>query len=482
LPGFIDAHGHAAISGQAAAMANLQPPPAGTVDSVASLQAVLTAWAEAHPDAPWITGFGYDDSLIAERRHPVRGDLDAVSTDRPILLFHTSAHFAACSSSCLAATGLSSATPNPDGGVIRREADGRTPNGVLEETALYPAFAKLPQPAESQRLAALEAVQKLYASHGVTTMQEGGASLAQIADFRTAASSGALFLDLVAYLTLPNGGAIPDGFEASGTYAGHYRTGGIKLLLDGSPQGKTAWLTAPYLSPPDGQSAEYAGYPIHTDDSVAALVAAAHRAGLQVLAHANGDRAIDQFLGALAADPAMQPGADLRPVVIHAQTARRDQLERMAALGAVPSFFAAHPFFWGDWHRDSVLGPERAAGISPLASADALGLAYTLHNDTPVVPPDMLRLVWVAVNRTTRSGAVLGPDERVSPERALRAITLDAARQYFEEDEKGSITPGKRADLVILSGNPLMVAPAAIKDIRVLETIKDGRTVFTAEP
>ena len=481
-PGFIDTHGHFALMAQAAGMANVQPPPAGPVRSIPELQAGLEAWSARHPDAAWITGWGYDDSLLAEQRHPTRHDLDAVSAQKPVMLMHTSAHFAVCNTPCLEILGITAATPDPSGGVIRRESDGRTPNGVLEETALYLLYPHLPQPGESQRIAGILETQALYASYGITTVQEGAAQPQNIQDLKTAAQSGGLYLDVIAYQLFPDGAVIAEDFAVSRTYKNRFRIGGIKLLLDGSLQGKTGWITRPYVSPPSGQPEGYSGYRIHTDESVASLFEAAYARDIQIIAHANGDRAIDQYLDMIAPVIAGNPDKDARPVIIHAQAARQDQLEEMAAGNIIPSFFAAHPFFWGDWHRDAVLGPERAAFISPLAAAKALGIPYTVHNDPPVVPPDVIRLLWVAVNRETRSGVILGPDQRASPMDALRAVTQNAARQYFEEDEKGSITPGKKADFVVLSESPLSIDPAAMRDIRILETIKEGVTIYTAPP
>lgn len=480
VPGFIDAHGHLAIMAQVAAMADLQPPPAGEVSSIPELQAELGEWRAAHPGALAVTGFGYDDSLLAEARHPDRHDLDAVAADVPVILLHTSAHFIACNSACLALAGINAETADPFGGVIRREADGVTPNGVLEETAMYLVLKHLPAPDQSMRIAGLAAAQTVYARAGITTVQDGATTPQQVEDMRKAASEGAFYLDIVAYQHFADGTSIGEDFTSSRAYDGHFRVGGIKLVLDGSPQGKTAWLTKPYVVPPQGQETGYSGYGTYSDESVEALLEEAHARGIQVIAHVNGDRAIDQLLEFEGAILATYQDQDVRTVAIHAQTAREDQLDRMAELGMVPSFFAAHPFFWGDWHRDQVLGPERAAKISPLASAKAKGLAYTMHTDSPVVPADFMRLIWVAVNRETRSGQVLGAAEKADPHDALRAVTLNAARQYFEEADKGSITPGKRADLVVLSANPLKVDPSTIKDIHVLETIKDGKTVFGA--
>lgn len=453
VPGFIDAHGHLAIMAQAA----------------------------ANPAAPWIVGFGYDDTFLAEQRHPDRHDLDAVSADVPVLLVHTSAHFVTCNTACLKLASVTADTPDPAGGVIRREADG-APNGVFEETALYLVMKHLPAPTQDMRIAGLAAIQKVYAKNGITTVQDGASTPQQIEDMRKAAAEGKLYLDIVAFQHFHDGASIGEDFAIAKAYDRHFRVGGIKLVLDGSVQGKTAWLTRPYLVPPPGQTSGYSGYGTYTDESVHDLMAEAHARGIQVIAHVNGDRAIDQLLAIEGDLLAANPQQALRTVAIHAQTAREDQLDRMAELGIIPSFFASHPFFWGDWHRDQAIGPERAAFISPLVAAKARGLAYTMHTDSPVVPPDIIHLLWVAMNRETRSGDILGPDQRASALDALRAVTLNAARQYSEEADKGSITPGKRADFVILSNSPLKVPPAEIRSITVLETIKDGKIVYKAAP
>ena len=169
-----------------------------------------------------------------------------------------------------------------------------------------------------------------------------------------------------------------------------------------------------------------------------------------------------------------------RPVVIHSQVTRPEQLSAYKRLGVFPSFFAEHTFYWGDWHRDETLGPARAAFISPTAAALREGLHFSLHTDAPVVPPAPMHALWSAVNRTTRSGEVLGPDQRIAPMDALRALTIWPAWQHFDEASRGSITVGKKADLVVLGADPLSVDPATIKDIPVLATIKDGQLVYEA--
>ncbi len=479
MPGLIDAHGHFAIGSSTAVMADLQPSPAGDVDTLAALRAKLEAWHEANPASPWILGFGYDDSLLAENRHPTREDLDAISPDIPILLIHVSAHLLTCNSACLEAAGISAQTADPVGGIIRRKAGTQVPDGVLEERAMQLALAKLPAPTHETAMAAMAANQSIYLRNGITTAQEGAGNPAQLAGLQAFGASGNLKIDLVGYQIMQTRDALSEDFAPSKTYTDHYRLGGIKLVLDGSPQGKTAWLTEPYHVIPSGNPDDYAGYGTMEAAEVDGLFSAAFGRDIQVLAHANGDAAADQLLAGVERAGVLHGNADRRTVMIHAQTARDDQLDKMRASGVIPSFYVAHTFFWGDWHRDSVLGPERASRISPLRTSLDKDMVLTIHNDSPVVPPDMMRLVWTAVNRKTRSGDVLGPDERISPMEALRAVTIDAAYQYFEEDSKGSLEIGKRADMVILSADPTVVDAMAIADIAVLETIKDGAVIYT---
>jgi predicted amidohydrolase YtcJ len=251
--------------------------------------------------------------------------------------------------------------------------------------------------------------------------------------------------------------------------------------LDGSPQGKTAWLTKPYHVPPEGQAVDYRGYEAVPDDEAVALVNKAFSNGWQILAHCNGDAAADQFIRAIRAATKKYGKADRRPVMIHSQTVRDDQLDEMKELGIIPSFFGMHTYYWGDWHRDSVLGQERAARISPAASALKRGMIFTQHHDAPVALPSSIMILASQVNRTTRSGKVLGREQRVSVMDALKSITINAAYQYFEEKTKGSLEPGKLADFVILDKNPLKIKPMAIKDIKVVETIKEGKPIYVAE-
>lgn len=286
-----------------------------------------------------------------------------------------------------------------------------------------------------------------------------------------------LELDVVAYPGVDVLDEICDAFpEAVRRYDRHFKLGGCKMFLDGSPQGRTAWLRAPYMDAPDG----YCGYPTMTDEALRQALTTAYRSGMQPLAHCNGDAAAAQYLAAVAAiEREHLDFRDLRPVMIHAQLLDIDQMDETARLGVIPSFFIAHVHQWGDTHIKN-FGLERARRISAAKAALDRDIPFTFHQDTPVLLPDMLGTVWCAVNRQTKSGVTLGAEQRIPVEAALRAVTVNAAHQYFEEARRGTLRPGKAADLVLLDADPLAVSPEKLRDIRVLETVKAGETVWRA--
>lgn len=477
LPGFVDAHSHFPGAGIDAVAVDLNAPPIGRIETIEQLAAALARKADATDDGDWVFGIGYDDTLLAERRHPTRADLDAVSTRHPIGLMHVSGHLAAVNSLALERLGYGAVTPDPEGGRIRRDPSG-APDGVLEESAMEGVARALAQPGLLDALAIVRRATALYLAAGVTTAQNGFATGGQLQGMIWLERLRLLPLRLVLWPGEEEGDRLIDGSLVPPRDAPWVRVGAVKLVGDGSLQGYTGFLSQPYAVPP-GADAGFRGYLRIPREKLIAWVERLHRAGLQVAIHGNGDAAIDDILDAIEHAQAVAPRADSRPIVVHAQTAREDQLDRMAALGVIPSFFVLHTYYWGDRHRDRFLGPERAARISPAASAARRGIPFTLHADTPVVPMEPLRIVWSAVNRVTTSGATLGPEQRIDVMRALRAVTIDAAHQHFQEGDRGSLEPGKLADLVILDRSPLD-DPTAIDRIRVVETIVGGRSMYRA--
>lgn len=485
IPGFIDAHGHMWGAGVQAMAANLLPPPDGPVRSIADLQQQLRKWmatSNIARDFGVVIGFGYDDSQLVEQRHPTAEDLDAVSTDLPIIVIHQSGHLHALNSKALQMAEITAATEDPQGGVIRRKPGTRAPSGVMEGTVLIREFLRImPKLTLKQQLALLEAGQDLYVKYGHTTAQEGRALPGNVDLYVAAAEAGRLKIDAVLYpevLLIPEDGGFMNGPYFSRTYHNGLRIGGVKLTLDASPQGRTAWLSQPYLTPPPGQPPSYAGYPALSDDQAIAAVSRAYRNNWQIITHTNGDAAIDQLIKAVSIASAQYLGQDRRPVMIHGQTLREDQVPKIKELGIFPALFPMHTFYWGDWYLDTVLGPERAANISPTGWMVRNDMMFSSHHDAPVAFPDTMRVLSATVNRTTRSNQVLGPEQRVEPIVALKAMTLWAAYQHFEEKTKGSIEVGKLADFAILSDNPLTIDRMKIADIKVIETIKKGKSIY----
>lgn len=483
LPGFVDAHGHLTGTASALSSVNLSPPPVGTVRNIADVQAALRKFIAERHIAPGtvVTAFGYDDAQLEERRHPTRDDLDAVSSEHPIFLSHVSGHLSAVNSAMLKLAGVDADTPDPEGGVIRRRENSREPNGVLEEKASNSVRGTMAPAGLEESLQGLSYAMTYYASKGVTSVQDGAIIAAQRAMLDEAARRGLLSLDVVTYHIWSPVILDLKSFKNSRTYDHGLKHYGIKLILDGSPQGKTAFLTQPYHVPPAGKPVNYVGYPTMTAEAVTRAVTEAAARNIPVLAHANGDAAAEMLIDAVAAARKADPNAKPDVVMIHAQTVRDDQLDRMVQLGMTPSFFVAHTYFWGDWHRDETLGPVRGDRISPTRSALDRGLSFTLHNDAPVVPPDMLNTLWSATTRRTRSGDILGPTQRLTTWEALRGVTINAARQQGDESLKGSIEVGKQADFVVLSTDPLAIDPEKLRDVRVLQTIAHGKRVWQAE-
>jgi predicted amidohydrolase YtcJ len=481
VPGFVDGHSHFASAVDVQVQALCASPPAGPCASVADVVAQLQKLRARRTIAPggFVIGFGYDPDLLAEKRGPTRQELDAAFPDNPVILVHVSGHGAMLNSRALARFNISAATPTPSGGVIAREPGGNEPSGLLFETAFLPIFSNLPGPTDDEFVELLGSGQNLYLRAGITTAQEGATMKRQLDLMRVAADRGLLKLDVVALPFIAEIDTIFAGRPPRNEpeYRNRLRIGGVKLLADGSPQGRTAFFTRPYLTGgPSGQK-EWRGEPTVPQAMLNDWFKQVYDGGATLFIHCNGDAAIDAVLEAHRFAAGDDPAKPRGTVGIHSQFIRRDQLEKFAAWKITPSFFTLHCFYFGDTHVTN-RGPEQASFISPMRSARALGLRPANHTDFNVSPLDQLFTIHTAVNRVTRSGKTLGEAERVGPLDALEAITIDGARMYGEEKQKGSIEVGKLADLVVLSANPLTVPAGTIESLRVVETIKEGKTVW----
>jgi len=475
MPGFIDPHSHICMNGQMSLCVRLGDCESFQ-DIIDMLKKYITEKKIGSDGA--VLGFGYDHNFLKEKAQPDRRVLDQASTEIPILILHVSAHLACVNSRALGLAGITAETADPEGGVIGRLEGGREPNGYLEEGAMMAVQKMIGSRVKPDLAAMLKGMQENYIRHGITTAQDGATTSLDWNILHGMAIAGQLKIDVVAYPMMPDGGVelLHKNRKYVRAYHGNLKIGGYKLVLDGSPQGRSAWMSEPYLvGEPD-----YCGYPWMPDDQVEGYIKTAIEEHQQLLAHCNGDAASEQYLNCYRKEK-QETGSneELRPVMIHCQTVRNDQLDRMAGLNMIASIFVGHVFYWGDVHKRN-FGEARGNHISPVKDALDRGILINFHQDTPVTEPDMLHSIWTAVNRISREGNLIGEDQRIDVYEALKAVTINGAYQYFEEKSKGSIKVGKRADLVILDRSPLEVDKMHIKNIQVLETIKDGKTIYVA--
>lgn len=474
MPSFIDPHSHISMYARFSAFADLSG--CTTFDEIVETLRRYQEEKQIGEDGV-IVGTGYDHNFLLEQTHPTCPVLDRVSETVPVCLYHTSGHMAVANTALLKLAGLTREARDPEGGHYGRNGDGEL-NGYLEEVpALAPVLMRVFSRIKADPVEQLSQVQDIYLKYGITTVQDGSADREGVEGFLKLAEREVFKLDVVAYaMSDENGisGLLSAHPEAVGQYQNRFKIGGAKIILDGSPQGRTAWLSRPY----EGEES-YCGYPTHSDEMVEKAIKAAINGGYQILAHCNGDEASEQYIRCFKKALASVGKTDTvtRPVMIHCQTVRDDQLDEMKKIGMIPSMFVAHTYYWGDVHLKN-LGRERGSRISPVRSALERGLKYNFHQDSPVLKPDMMQTVWCAVNRVTRKGVKIGEEQCIPVFEALKGITVNAAYAYHEEEQKGTIEPGKLADLVILEKNPLKVSPEELKDIAVEETIKEGETLY----
>ena len=460
MPAFIDAHSH--IFALAKSLMQI------SIDGLTSIEEIKNCLAEYKKENrtnEWIIVNGYDNNILKNRQHITKNELDEIFPDTPVIIENKSRHNGVVNSKALEMLGITKTSANPEGGRIFYDT------GLLEENAFIDSLKKIPLPKMEEIINAFKEAQEIYASHGITMAQEGVITndLAKI--FKLLANNNEIFLDIVAYMDYKNMDEIKKEYsEYINKYKNKFKIGGIKIFLDGSPQAKTAWLREAYANEP-----EYYGYRIMKDEDVEEILEKAKESKLQILAHCNGDKAAEQYINAVNKEKKKK-----RPVMIHAQLLGLDQLEDVKKYNIIPSFFISHIYYFGDIHIKN-LGIKRAEHISPAGSSLKQDILFTFHQDTPVIEPNMFETIWCAVNRTTKEGKVLGEDEKISVLEAIKAVTINSAYQYGEEDVKGSLKAGKKADLIIVDRNPLNVDKNELRNIKILETIKDGKTIYKSD-
>ena len=492
VPGFIDPHNHFMLYGQWLAGVDCKWP---ANVRVADILERVRARAAQTPPGEWIVGFGVEDTALEERRFPTRDELDAVAPAHPVLLKHRSGHAAVVSSRALAAAGIAEEMPQPAGGHRDRDpATGRL-TGVLRETsAIKPFETLLPRPTTARWKEGVIAAGRLYASAGITSVHDAGADALPetYRAYQEAVAEGGLRQRVYlmiwgwpgSHLALDRDGGLRTGFGDD-----RLRLGAIKLFCDGSIQVFTCAFYEPYITAPtDSVRAHPRGVLQMTPAELTDLVEAAHARGWQVAIHAQGDYGIDVALDAIQYAMWRRPRPDPRHRIEHCQCVTAEGLARMRRLGVIGSFYPHHAWYWADRHVSTFIGEPRASRMNPMKSAMRAGVVTVAHSDAPIAAigdpmfgAEPLFGIWCAVNRTTRGGRVVGPEERITPTEGLRAFTINAAFASFEESRKGSIEAGKLADLVVLDRDPRAVDPWAIRDIRVARTIIGGETVHRTD-
>lgn len=468
MPSFIDAHSH--ITAWANAMV------AAPLNDLISLDEIKKAMLEfikksEIEQGDWVSGFGYDQNLLEGRKHPTRQFLDSISTEIPLIIAHTSGHMGVANSKALNMLEIDKNTKNPGGGLIGKDEAGEL-TGYLEENVFFNISSKMPKTTMEQFEKNIKRAEQEYFKYGVTTIQDGFTSEKEWKALSLLAQEDKLIADIICYIDLKNSKALLEQQLYKSKYHNRLKIGGYKIFLDGSPQGRTAWMTQGYED-----DKNYFGYPIYSDKEVLEFVNMAIGEGQQLLAHCNGDAACQQFIDAIVlADKQYGFTNNFRPVMIHSQLATKKQLPQMFKLGMIASFFVAHIYQWGDVHLRNF--GKRGENISIINSALKEGVLVTLHQDCPVLPPDMFFSIWCACKRQTKNGVMLSEGEKVTTLEALKAVTINIAYQYFEEDKKGSIKVGKKADFIIVDKNPLKCDIDELKSIKILQTFKNGNSVY----
>ncbi|MGB7921234.1 MAG: amidohydrolase family protein [Desulfobacterales bacterium] len=483
LPGFLDGHSHYINALLVANQCKLYAPPSGPGKDIPSIIAELKKFAEERniPQGEMIMGYGYDDTVMPDGRLLNRDELDEAFPNHPVRVDHVSMHGAVMNSLALKKYGISAETKTPPGGVIVRKPGTEEPWGLIMETAFLPVMEQSEPITAQQEIEWSRAGQMLYAEAGITTAHEGATHFPQFMTMKRASEAGANIIDVISYPFITDVDKVlaEQPVAEWGTYKNRFKIGGVKITLDGSPQGRTAFFTTPYLNGGPGGEKDWKGEPTFPQDLANQMVKKVYDLKVPLILHCNGDAAIDAFLTAYEFARAGDYSRPWNVTTIHTQFLRKDQIPKYVQYKVRPSFYTLHTFYFAEAHFEN-RGREQALYISPMRDAIDAGMRPSNHTDFVVAPLDQMMMLWSAVNRVSRAGAQIGPDQRVTAFEGLKAMTEWVAGQYEEAATKGTLEVGKLADLVILDKDPLNVDPMAIKDIKVVETIKGGVTIYPA--
>lgn len=484
MPGLIEPHSHPIIS--ALLYDWIDASGFNNASGAEVMEKLRAAAANAKP-GEWICAFGYDPILIRDLKALSADLLDEISTSNPIFVMIQSMHTVYVNHKAFEMAGIDNDTPQPDGGTYVKDDAGALTGMVIEQAAILPLMMTLLMSSYQDRSGELIEKQLWrYARAGYTTVGAMGVfpvflDWMSVVKETLERDDCPIRMSIMDKATdLEQGFTIDFGQEHLGPDTDRLASGGAKLWYDGSYYTGNAFLDHPYLNGELMQNGlgipkDTCGYSMMPKERLEELVRKYHDAGMQIAIHGQGDRAIRDIIDAFETALEASPRDDHRHRIEHGGLFPVDELERAARLGLTPSWHINHIYYYGKALRDEIIGEDRAVSLLPIAAAGKCGHRSSLHNDSPMYPAEPFRLMRTAVTRKTRDGEIIGGDQAIAIEDAIKAVTIDAAWQMFMEDKVGSLEAGKLADLAVLSENPLETDPDRLDRIGVLETYRSGR-------
>ena len=429
----------------------------------------------------WIRAFGYDPILNRDLAALTADELDEIAPQNPVFVMIQSMHTSFVNHLALERAGVTDDTPQPEYGEYVKDESGRLTGAIIEQGALLPFLFSTIVESTKNGADLIDEQMKRYARAGYTTIGVMGdfpcfpdaMNLLRQAAEKSGSPLRMAFMDKSTDLennTPANLGPDSDRFKNVG----------VKFWYDGSPYTGNMFLDQPFLNSNLMQKGlgvprDTCGYSMLPKETLHRLVQKYHDQGAQIAIHGQGDRAIRDIIDVYEAVLQASPRQDHRHRIEHGALFPLDQMRRATELGLTTSWHVNHIHYYGEALRDDIVGPERSKNLMPMGSARQWGHVNSMHNDSPMYPAEPFKLIRTAVTRATRNGDIIGPDQAISVMDALKAVTINAAWQMFMEDIIGSLTPGKRADLTVLSDNPLNVEPMQLDRIKVIETWSDGK-------
>ena len=475
LPGFVESHCHPSMAGLKICF-EVDVKNAASIDDIIDL---LRQKAETLPKGKWVRGFGYDDRRLKEKRHPTRWDLDKATEFHPVFLGRTDGHLAVANSKGLKLAGIAKSTPDPDGGRFDREPDTGEPTGVLRETGQGAVNTLIPQYTVGEIKEGLVAACRQLAEWGITSFHDAAVVRDAMIAYQELLAENRL--PLRAAMMIPGNPMLelPGYFQelkALGIRAGfgndRLRIYGTKFMCDGSMSGWTAALYEPYANDPN----EF-GITVSSEEELTVGIVEAHKAGLRPVTHAIGDRAIDIVLDAIEKALQERPDPDHRMSIEHCSLPTMAAIDRMKRLGVLPSSSVGFIYELGPAHLLG-LGSDRLKRYFPHRTYLEKGIVSVGNSDWFVTSGNIAQQIYGVVTRKAYTGEVIGPEQAISVKDALRLYTINGAYASFEDTIKGSIEPGKLADMVVLDRDIFTIAEDEIKEVKVETSIVGGEIVY----